>query len=142
MKTKLFIFATISVILSACNKNEPTKAFEGVWEPFLCEECVIPDLFVITSDSIKAIQCDTKEEHYQCHYKVLRDSIVELERCWIIEELESMQRPYNPSDYISEEYMYVDNEGFLIIRKFWMGNEISQIYPNYTQLKLRRYEDK
>ena len=48
-------------MLAACNTNEPIKKYVGVWEPVRYEDC---DIFVITSDSIKAVQNETGLEHY------------------------------------------------------------------------------
>ena len=135
---KILLFAML-FLLAACNSNEPNKAFIGKWDPVGYEGV---DVFVITSDSIKAIQCDTKEEHYQCHYKILHDSIAELERCWLKETtqgINSSQSDLNPEQfYIAEVQMYLDKEGYLVIHPFDIVGELSQIVPNYTFLKLRK----
>lgn len=135
---KILLFAML-FLLAACNSNEPNKAFIGKWEPVGYEEY---DVFVITSDSIKAINCDTKEEHYQCHYKILHDSIAELERCWLeklAEDKDTTQSDFNPEQfYIAEVQMYLDKEGYLVIHPFDIVGELSQIVPNYTFLKLRK----
>ena len=130
---KILLFAIPVLFLAACQTNYPTKAFEGLWEPIGYEDC---DIFVISSDSIKAIQSNTKQEHYQCHYKVLRDSIVELERTWMWKLADGVV--LKPSDVTSEAYMYIDKEQHLIIKYFLPESELSQNYPNYTHLKLKR----
>ena len=134
---KSVLFAILAVLFAACNTNEPAKAFIGTWEPVGYETY---DTFVITSDSIKAIKCDTKEEHYQAHYKVLRDSVIELERCW----LERQYKNAGPSDWNPEEYffteakMYIDGEGCLVIEPFDYGSLLVEIKPNYAILKLKK----
>ena len=136
---KLCILAVTAVLLVACETNHPSKAFIGTWEPVGYEEY---DIFIITSDSIKAIQCDTKKEHYQSHYKILRDSVAELERCWLKETtqgINSSQSDLNSEQfYIAEVQMYLDKEGYLVIHPFDIVGELSQIVPNYTFLKLRK----
>ena len=143
MKTKFFLFAMVAVFFAACNSNEPTRKFVGTWDPVPYEGY---DLFVITADSIKAIDCDTKEEHYQCHYKMLRDNVAKLERCWLIEE--SKNHDSSDSDWQPEQYfyaevkMYIDKNGYLIIKPFNPGSVLSQTSPNYAELKLKRHENK
>ena len=136
---KILLFAML-FLLAACNSNEPNKAFIGKWEPVRYEEY---DVFVITSDSIKAINCDTKEEHYQCHYKILHDSIAELERCWLEKLAEgrdtTIQKDYHPELYFVEEVeMYIDDQGYLIIRPFTPDSPIDNGCPNYAWLTLKK----
>ena len=124
MKTKLFLLSLMAIMLAACNTNEPTKKYVGVWEPVRYEDC---DIFVITSDSIKAVQNETRLEHYQTHYEVLNDSVARLERSRT-----------GASVVFEEVAMYIDKEGYLIIRPFTTGNPLSLEYPNYAWLKLRK----
>ena len=127
--TKLFLLSVFTIALMACERNNPSQAFVGTWEPVGYEEC---DIFVITSDSIKAITCDTKEEHLQSHYTMLNDSIAKLERTWLMS-------PDISSDlFYAEVPMYIDNEGYLIIKNFHIVGELFHVYPNYTHLKLRK----
>ena len=134
---KIIFFAIMSLLLVACNKNEPQKVHIGVWEPV--DSGV--DLFVITADSIKAIQIDTKAEHYQCHYRIINDSVAELERSWLKEYLNLPPSDFHPEQYLHEEVkMYFDKEGYLIINPFW-GGVLEQIYPNYAILKLKRHTE-
>ncbi len=138
MKTcKLFLFAVMALVLASCeSNNSPTKKFVGTWEPVKFEDC---DLFVITSDSIKAIKLDTQEEHYQCHYKMLTDSTAELERTWLKSYDTSDIRDFHPEQFIYEDVkMYIDKDGYLIIDPFW-GGVLENIYPNYASLKLRKH---
>ena len=132
---KLFLFTVAAMIFAACTTSEPTRKFIGVWEPVGYENC---DRFVISSDTIKAVQCETGLQHYQCHYKILRDSVVELERCWM-KDIAGDDFDYQASpDYVSEEYMYIDQQGYLIIRCFMLYGELCELYPNYSHLKLKR----
>ena len=124
MKTKLFLLSLMAIMLAACNTNEPTKKYVGVWEPVRYEDC---DIFVITSDSIKAVQNETGLEHYQTHYEVLNDSVARLERSRT-----------GASVVFEEVAMYIDKEGYLIIRPFTTGSPLSLEYPNYAWLKLRK----
>lgn len=135
MKKKNFILATIAVILSACNLNEPTKAFEGVWEPVLIEGVEVPDLFIISSDSIKVYNFQLEREYYQCHYKVIRRNLIELERCWA-------ENSGRPESFLKAKVpMYIDKQGYLIIEDFDPSIQLQQNYPNYANLKLQRHED-
>ena len=131
------LMAVIATILVSCGSNSPeqNKSFVGTWEPVLYEGFEIPDLFIITSDSIKAIRCKTQEEHYQCHYQILREGVIELERCWF---KQYNANAVNEPDYIVESEMYFDKNGYLIINPF--TSEITQRYPNYFNLKLRRHQ--
>lgn len=132
---KIFILLTlIAAIFAACNSNEPEKKFVGTWDP-VGSDC---DVFVITSDSIKAIQNETGLEHYQAHYKMLRDSVAELERCWLGENHSGLD--FHPEDYfVAEVKMYIDKDGYLIIQPFDTGSPLSQQYPNYAWLKLKKH---
>jgi len=136
MKTlKLLILAVVAMILAACNTNEPTKAFEGTWVPVVFEDVNIPDVFIITSDSIKGILYKEKIEYYFCHYKVVRKGVVELERCW------AKQRNFPETFWFAKVPMYIDEQGYLIIEDFDPSIELEQIYPNYANLKLKKYEE-
>ncbi len=130
---KFLLLALMACAFIACDKKSTSRNFEGVWEPVGYEEC---DQFVITSDSIKAIRLDNYMEHYQCHYTILRDSIVELERCWMVDATDNGNA--SSSDYTSEVYMYIDKDKYLIIRNFLLESELSQMNPNYTHLKLKK----
>ena len=135
MKTKLFIYAAIAVILSSCNLNEPTKAFEGVWEPVLIEGVEVPDLFIISSDSIKAYNFQLEREYYQCNYKVIKRNLIELERCWA-------ENSGRPESFLKAKVpMYIDKQGHLIIEDFDPSIELQQNYPNYANLKLQKHEE-
>ena len=124
MKAKLFIIGLMGILLIACNTVEPTKKYVGVWEPVGYEDC---DMFVITPDSIKAVQNETRIEHYQTHYEILNDSVARLERS------------RSGSSVVFEEVaMYIDKEGYLIIRPFTTGSPLSEEYPNYAWLKLKK----
>ena len=63
--------------------------------------------------------------------------MAELERCWL--------KNYPESDFHSEQFlyaeveMYIDKEGYLIIKPFDIIGELSEIYPNYSNLKLKKY---
>lgn len=135
MKMQLLLFIA-AWLFAACDNIEPNKAFVGVWEPVGYEDC---DQFVITSDSIKAITCDTKQEHYQCHYKKLAGKRYEIERCWLNDLYKTGDYKEDPY-YIGEVQMYIDREKYLIIRDFLPETEsaLSQNYPNYKHLKLRK----
>ena len=124
MKTKFFLFSVLALLFAACNNNEPSNAFVGTWETVVPEGEKIYDIFVITSDSIKAINA----EQYHAHYKILRDSVIELERCWMPKDYEK---------YISEAQMYFDESGYLIIQPFDLT--IAQNYPTYVSLKLTKH---
>ena len=127
----LFVIVAVSLLHSACDMNNPTKNFEGVWEPNIGEKVEAPDLFVITSDSIKAIEKETGLEHYQSHYKFVKDSIIELERTWL---------GHSDSEwYVSEQYMYFEENNNLIIKYFEPVSPISQIFPNYAILRMKRH---
>ena len=136
------LFAAVVAMCVACNSNEPEKAFVGVWSPCGYE---MYDKFVITSDSIKAIGCEDSQEHYQAHYKMLRDSVALLERCWMEvkwQGFDSSNSDWHPEEYFfAEVKMYIDKDGYLIIRPFDLEDYLSQKYPNYSELKLRRYEN-
>ena len=135
-RINLFLIAAVTLLLAACNTNEPTKAYEGVWEPVLFDGIEVPDLFIISSDSIKAYSIQLKEEYYQCHYKVVGKDIVELERCW------AKQNNYPESLWKAEVSMYIDEQDQLVIKDFDPSIELHQNYPNYANLKLRRHENK
>lgn len=75
---KFLFFALMAGLLCSCNNNEPTSKFVGVWEP---ATNLVYDKFIISADSIKAVQSGTGLEHFQAHYKILRDGVAELERC-------------------------------------------------------------
>ena len=129
--------------LVACSNNEPKRAFEGTWEPVGYEEC---DVFVVTTDSIKAVSCDTHEDHYQCYYHMVRDSVAQLERTWLIEaqrRSDSLQGDWDVRrHFYAEVQMYLDKEGYLIIHPYDYHSEwdLSQVvyYPDYRKLKLKR----
>ena len=65
--------------------------------------------------------------HYQTHYEVLNDSVARLERSRT-----------GASVVFEEVAMYIDKEGYLIIRPFTTGSPLSLEYPNYAWLKLRK----
>ena len=143
-KFKYLFLAILAVILVGCDANIPTKKYVGTWEPVGYEGC---DVFVITTDSIKAIQCTSKEEHYQSHYKMLRKDVAELERCWL-ENHDYSGSDFNPEQFFfAEVKMYIDKEGHLIIKPFdYLGGEYDMSngvrYPDYGTLKLRKYATK
>jgi hypothetical protein len=63
---------------------------------------------------------------------MLNDSIAKLERTWLT-------HPDISSDlFYAEVPMYIDNEGYLIIKNFHIVGELFHVYPNYTHLKLRK----
>ena len=136
---KYILFLAFIVGVMSCNTHGPGnyKSYVGTWEPILGENLEIPDIFVITSDSIKAINCKTKKVHYQCHYKILRSGVVELERCWLTQEnMDAFKESY----YVVESEMYIDPQGYLIISPFDNIAPACQVYPNYANLKLRKHE--
>jgi len=131
-KYQLLSLVILAFMFAACSTNEPENAFTGVWEYILPGgEKSTCDLFVITSDSIKAIDCQTQEEHYHAHYTFLRDSVIELERCW----LKGVSPLYN-----AEAQMYFDEDKYLIISPF--DFDIAQTARNYSKLKLKKHEEK
>ena len=143
---KIYLFAIMAIALMACNPNEPentkktNEAFIGTWEPVGYEEY---DVFVITADSIKAVKCDsTAEEHLQCYYEILNDSVVKLERYWLEEKTKDYDwtnSDFHPEKYYVEEVaMYLDKDGYLIIYPFDIIGELAEVSPNYTHLKLKR----
>ena len=132
---KLFLFAIMAIVLVSCNRNEPSQTYEGVWEPVLLQDSDKFDLFTITSDSIKAFNFQLGIEYYQCHYRFIRNGIIELERCW------AMRDNYPEAFWKEEVPMYFDEEGYLIIERFDPSVELHQNYPNYANLKLKRYEE-
>lgn len=120
---KVILFAVITVLLTACNNNAPTKAYEGVWEPinFGAES------IVITSDSIYGIY-DNKHI-FQHHYQLIRDNAILFERCWIADTT----RP----DYQAEEAIYFDKDNQLIIENF--APSLAAVIPlEYYNLILRK----
>lgn len=128
IKNALFLSVWV-IIIGSCSPNKTSNDFVGVWSPIRYEEC---DMFVISADSIIAIRCETKEKHLQCHYTILRDSIIKLERCWMTE-----------GDFIvTESKMYFDEEGHLIINPFTNDGFLAEVFPNYSILKLKKYENK
>ena len=38
--------------------------------------------------------------------------------------------------------MYIDKDSYLIIKPFDFGSALSETYPNYSTLKLRKYATK
>ena len=134
--SKFYLFVLMALVFASCDSNSPAKKFVGIWEPVGYEDC---DQFVISSDSIKAVKLDTKEEHYQCHYKMLTDSTAELERTWLKTYDTSDIRDFHPEQFLYEEVkMYIDKDGYFIIDPFW-GGQLEQNYPNYAFLKLRKH---
>ena len=135
---KLFLFTIVAMLFAACT-SEPTRKFIGVWEPVGYEKY---DRFVISSDTIKAVQCETGLEHLQTHYKILRDSVVELERCWLEEKAkgwDTTHSDFHPEEFFFEEVeMYIDKDGFLNIKPFGFYGPLEQASPLYPWLKLRR----
>ena len=133
---KSIVFALIAVIFIACNGNDPTIKYVGAWEVVEGE-----DTFIITKDSIKAIQNGTGLEHYQSHYTIIRNGVAELERCWMEEEAKN----HEPSEYwhpelyfFDEVQIYFDKDGFLIIDPFDIPDYLSNKFPNYSRLILKR----
>ncbi|MBQ6764149.1 MAG: hypothetical protein IJP45_03065 [Paludibacteraceae bacterium] len=135
--TRLIFFAVMAMLFAACNSNAPTKAYEGVWEPVNNGGVERGDLFVVTSDSIKGILGggDAPIIYYRCHYKVLRDSVVELERCWMADFAGAEE------SMTSETYMYINNQGYLIIKDFDPLMQLVQVVPNYASLTLKRHKE-
>ena len=129
------------MLLAACNTPEPTNAYVGIWEH--AKFAVDNGLFYISSDTIKVIERndDYSRVHHLCHYKIVRDSVVELERCWLeIWKQNVVDFYYDESRYKEEVYMYIDEEGYLIVKNFDYGAALTN--PYYYDLKLKRYEGK
>lgn len=140
MKVSRFILSAACILFfAACNNDySGSKEFIGIWHPVGYEDC---DTFVITNDSIKAIQCVTEKEHYQCYYKMLSKRQAELKRCWLEEILKDNDAPESSdmaADISAEVTMYIDQDGCLIIRPFDVAGELEQVYPNYANLKLAK----
>ena len=137
--SRIILCVVVLAFFAECKINEPKKAFAGVWSPVRYETV---DKFVITSDSIKAIHCEDGQEHYQTYYKVLRDSVVLLERCWLEarwQGYDSTHLDWHPEEYFfTEAQMYIDKNGYLIIRPFDIESPLSQVSPNYADLKLKK----
>ena len=125
---KYLLFAIMAVVLGACNNNAPTSKYVGIWEP---ATNLVYDKFIISADSIKAVQSGTGLEHFQAHYKILRDGVAELERCW----LEDMAKNHDLSqgDWNPEQYFFDEVQ-------MYIPDYLSQKVPNYSRLKLKRYE--
>ena len=81
-----------------------------------------------------AIDTYNKKKHHQAHYTLLRDSIVELERCWM-----ASAYPDDPSRYTSEAQMYINENGHIIIYPYDYLT-ISENYPQYHKLELEKYK--
>ena len=134
---KCILFAFLAMWLAACNVSEPNKAFVGIWEP---GETYV-DLFVISSDSIKAIHCNDGRESFQSHYKMVADSIAKLERCWLkIMQEQNHEFEFEDSQLTENVYMYFDEEGYLIIPNYDCTATLNHASPNYSNLKLKRHE--
>jgi hypothetical protein len=138
MAAKLFCLAIIATAFVACSSNEPNSAFIGAWDPVGYEGV---DIFYVSSDSIKAVQCSDGLVHYQSHYKMLTDKTAELERCWLPSNHEEGS-DWNPELYrFAEVSMYIDKDGYLIIEPFDIVGVLAEIYPNYSNLKLKIHKN-
>ncbi len=125
MKTKLFLFALITLLCVACEKNKiSTQQYEGVWVNVVnygYKEVII------TSDSI--IGCDSTRNTYdRNHYTMLAENRILLERCWLIHK--------NGVDYYCETYIRAWEDS-LVIGDFC--GTLHQVYPpEYKEIKLVR----
>ena len=137
--SRSILFAACILSFAACNSDySGSKEFIGVWHPVGYEDC---DTFVITSDSIKAIQCVTGKERYQSHYKMRNRRQAELKRCWLEEMLkdaDALESRDIETEIFAEVTMYINQDGYLIITPFDVTGELVQTYPNYTNLKLAK----
>lgn len=137
MKSKS-LFLLLFVALVSCNNNAPTKAYEGVWKTvahadyfllsdssfFVKEYVTFYNEVIITSDRMIA------DNKYTYHYRVLGDSVIELERTFL----------NNPSrsDYVDTVKMYFTEDKCLVIENFSLGS-IAQIAPPiYLPVMLQR----
>ena len=138
---KYLLFALMAGLLCSCNNNEPTSKYVGVWEP-IGEGGA--DLFVISADSIKAVSCYNGSESYQSHYEMISNGVAKLERCWLEDMAKNhdlSQGDWNPEQYFFDEaQMYIDKDGYLNIDPYDIPDYLSQKVPNYSRLKLKRYE--
>ena len=139
---KVFLLTLIAGVLASCNTNSPTKAYEGVWEVMKGQDSVIVlndssryvigyssyyDNVVITS---KTMTASSQTDKYEYHYRILRDSIIELERTFLNDPTRQ--------DYVVETKMYFNKDKHLIIENFSLG-DISQIAPpTYRPVMLKR----
>ncbi len=138
---KVFLLTLIAG-LASCNTNSPTKAYEGVWEVMKDQDSVIVlndstryvigyssyyDNVVITS---KTMTATSQTDKYEYHYRILRDSIIELERTFLNDPTRQ--------DYVVETKMYFNKDKHLIIENFSLG-DISQVSPpTYRPVMLKR----
>lgn len=146
-KYQLLSFAVLAFILVACNTNSPTKPYEGTWSvmegqtyPYIYGDDTLGHFaystyyktIVISSNKMIATRRSDANIRHEYHYRVLRDSIIELERTY----LQSPERP----DYKLETRMYFDENHHLIIEKFCEAehNMTQVLPPPYYSVMLER----
>ncbi|MCR5049549.1 MAG: hypothetical protein K6A36_00525 [Paludibacteraceae bacterium] len=121
----LLSVCVLSFVLAACNTTASNR-YEGVWKP-IDEDY---NRFVITKDSMYFVEED-KSHSFQCHYTILSDSVIELERCW----LEDPERP----DYIAEVAIYFDENKHLVIENYLPTLALAQCAAHeYYNLVLKK----
>lgn len=125
-RTKKAMFISVlflSSVFAACNTTASNR-YEGVWKPIDGDY----NRFVITKDSMYLVD-DDKSHAFQCHYTILKDSVIELERCW----LENPER----IDYIAEVAIYFDKNKHLVIENY-MPTLANCIPCEYYNLVLKK----
>ncbi|MBO4690663.1 MAG: hypothetical protein J5621_07290 [Paludibacteraceae bacterium] len=125
-RTKKAMFISVlflSSVFAACNTTASNR-YEGVWKP-IDEDY---NRFVITKDSMYLVD-DDKSHAFQCHYTILKDSVIELERCWMTYR----ERP----DYIAEVAIYFDENKHLVIENY-LPTLASVIPSEYYNLVLKK----